>query len=141
MATWPKLPVMSQGGHNTRSADAQAGTVLNMCVQVTDAKSARLHLMAGSQLEEVTMDALRRIALGMSGYPGLSEAVVGAFRAIAYLIDEIHQKEQATVITDLVEKSLEVVLGHATARVTAMEEALNALVVVAKSTTEAMEDF
>ena len=100
--------------------------------------------MAGSYLEEETemmMDVLRWIALGMSGYPGLSEAVVGAFQAIAYLIDEIHQKEQATVITDLVEKSLEVVLGHATDQVTVMEEASNALVVATKSTVETMEDF
>jgi hypothetical protein len=111
----PSPPVTA--ARNTRATTA---TVLKTRDEITkiagmevkDAASARAHLMSGAYIVkgvETSMDMLSTIALQLSQMQKLPKPAMEAFRALAFLIDEAHQKQLLGTMTYLVEKSLDTV--------------------------------
>ena len=104
-------------------------------MEVKDAESARAYLMHGAYVvegAETSMDMLSTVALQ------LPKPVMEAFQALAFLIDDAHQKQFRGMMTDLVEKSLDTMLGHA--KLT-MEEVSDNLLSAAISATNTMDEF
>ncbi|KAF8805088.1 hypothetical protein BYT27DRAFT_7105687, partial [Phlegmacium glaucopus] len=109
--------------------------------EVKDAETARAYLMNGAYIiegAETTMEMLSTVALQLSQMQKIPKPAMEAFRALAFLIDEAHQKQLVGMMSDLVEKSLNTVLGCAKSD---MEEASGNLVAAAISATNTMEEF
>jgi hypothetical protein len=68
----------------------------------------------------------------------IAEPAMEAFRALALLIDDTHQKQFVGAMTDLVEKSLDTTIGHT--KMT-MEEVSDILLSAAISATNTMDEF
>jgi hypothetical protein len=106
-------------------------------MEVKDAESARAYLMHGAYVvegAETSMDMLSTVALQLSQMQKLLKPAMEAFRALAFLIDDAHQKQFGGMMTDLVEKSLDTMLGRAKST---MEEASDNLL----SATNTMDEF
>jgi transcriptional regulator with AAA-type ATPase domain len=106
-------------------------------MEVKDAESARVYLMHGAYVvegAETSMDMLSTVALQLSQMQKLPKPAMEAFRALAFLIDDAHQKQLVGMMTDLVEKSLDTMLGRAKST---MEEASDNLL----SATNTMDEF
>jgi hypothetical protein len=110
-------------------------------MEVKDVESARAYLMHGAYVvkgAETSMDMLSTVALQLSQMQKLPKPAMEAFRALASLIDDAHQKQFVGVMTDLVEKSLDTMLGRAKST---MEEASDNLLSAAISATNTMDEF
>ena len=110
-------------------------------MEVKDAESARAYLMHGAYMvegAETSMDMLSTVALQLSQMQKLPKFAMEAFRALAFLIDDAHQKQFGGMMTDLVEKSLDTMLGHAKST---LEEASDNLSSAAISATNTMDEF
>jgi len=110
-------------------------------MEVKDAESARAYLMHGAYMvegAETGMDMLSTVALQPSQMQKLPKPAMEAFRALAFLIDDAHQKQFGGMMTDLVEKSLDTMLGRAKST---MEEASDNLLSAAISATNTMDEF
>lgn len=110
-------------------------------MEVKDAETARAYLMNGAYViegAETNVEMLSTVALQLSQMQKLPKPAMEAFRALAFLIDEAHQKQLAGMMSDLVEKSLNTVLGSAKSD---MEEATSNLLSAAISATNTMEEF
>jgi hypothetical protein len=101
-------------------------------MEVKDAKTARAYLMNGAYViegAETNLEMLSTVALQLSQMQKLPKSMMEAFRALAFLIDEAHQKQLVGMMLDLVEKSLNTVLGSAKSD---MEEAMGNLLSAAR---------
>jgi hypothetical protein len=110
-------------------------------MEVKDVESVRAYLMLGAYVvegAETSMDMLSTVALQLSQMQKLPKPAMEAFRALAFLIDDAHQKQLGGMLTDLVEKSLDTTLGRAKS---AMEEATDNLLSAAISATNTMDEF
>jgi hypothetical protein len=110
-------------------------------MEVKDAETVRAYLMNGAYViegAETNLEMLSTVVLQLSQMQKLPKSVMEAFRALAFLIDEAHQKQLVGMMSDLVEKSLNTVLGSAKLD---MEEATCNLRSAAISATNTMEEF
>ena len=110
-------------------------------MEVMDAVSARAYLMHGAYIvegAETSLDTLSTIALQLSQMTKLPKPAMEAFWALAFLIDDAQQKQLMGMMSDLVEKSLDTMLGRT--KVT-MEEATYNLLSTVISTTNTMDKF
>ncbi|KAF8800489.1 hypothetical protein BYT27DRAFT_7200088 [Phlegmacium glaucopus] len=110
-------------------------------MEVKDAETARAYLMNGAYViegAETNMEMLSTIALQLSQMQKLPKPGMEAFRALAFLIDEAHQKHLLGTITDLVEKTIITVMGSTKSD---MEEASEKLLSAATSATNTMDEF
>jgi hypothetical protein len=140
----PSPPVMA--ACNTRASAAltpktQDEITKMLGMEVKDVETARAYLMHGAYVvegAETSMDMLSTVALQLSQMQKLPKPATEAFRALAFLIDDAHQKQFVGARTDLVEKSLDTILGHAKST---MEEASDNLLSAAISATNTMDEF
>jgi hypothetical protein len=110
-------------------------------MEVKDVESVRAYLMHGAYVvegAETSMDMLSTVALQLSQMQKLLKPAMEAFRALAFLIDDAHQKQFVGVMTDLVEKSLDTTIENTKST---MEEVLDILLSAAISTTNTMDEF
>ena len=110
-------------------------------MEVKDVESVRVYLMHGAYMvegAESSLDMLSTIALQLSQMQKLLKPAMEAFQALAFLIDNAHQKQFMGVMTDLVEKSLDTMLGCT--KLT-MEEASDNLLLAVLSATNTMDEF
>ena len=110
-------------------------------MEIKDMELVRAYLMHGAYMvegAETNMDMLSTIMLQLSQMQKLLKPVMEAFQALAFLIDDAHQKQFMEVMTDLVEKSLNTMLGCAKST---MEEASDNLLLAALSATNTMDEF
>jgi hypothetical protein len=140
----PSPPVMA--ACNTRASAAlmpktQDEITKMSGMEVKDVESARAYLMHGAYVvegAETGMDMLSTVALQLSQMQKLPKPAMEAFRALAFLIDDAHQKQFGGMMTDLVEQLLDTILGRA--KLT-MEEASDNLLSAAISATNTMDEF
>ena len=110
-------------------------------MEVKDTVSVRVYLMNGAYVVEGadnSMDMLSIVALQLSQMQKLLKPAMEAFRALAFLINDAHQKQLVGMMTDLVEKSLDTMLGHAKLM---MEKVSDNLLSAAVSATNTMAEF
>ena len=84
---------------------------------VTDPLSAMEYLISGdfkSEDEELTLDFLSIIAMQMSHRPKLSTFQASdSFKALAYLILDLHEKRTMEAITDVIAKAVSLAMKRA----------------------------
>ena len=110
-------------------------------MEVKNVESVRAYLMHGAYMVEgveTSMDMLSMVALQLFQMQKLLKPVMEAFQALAFLIDNAHQKQFVGMMTDLVEKLLDTMLGCT--KLT-MEEASNNLLSAVIFATNMMDEF
>ena len=104
--------------HSTRATSAlmpkmQDKITKMLGMEVKDAVSVRAYLMNRAYVvegAENSMDMLSMVVLQLFQMQKLPKPVMEAFQALAFLIDNAHQKQLVGMMMDLVEKSLDTML-------------------------------
>ena len=110
-------------------------------MEVKDTETARAYLMNRAYMiegAETNIEMLSTVALQLSQMQKLPKPTMEAFRALAFLIDEAHQKQLVKMMSVVVEKSLDTILGNAKLD---MEEVTGNLLSAVISATNTMEEF
>ncbi|KAF8231878.1 hypothetical protein L208DRAFT_1274819 [Tricholoma matsutake] len=110
-------------------------------MDVRDAETVRAHLLIGAFMVEgmeTSMGMLSTVMLQLSQMLKLTKPAIEAFRALAFLIEEVSQKQIAGMITDHIEKLLDTMLGRVK---TTLEEVMSDLSSAAISATNTMDEF
>jgi len=108
-------------------------------MEVKDAETARTYLMNRAYViegAETNIEMLSTVTLQLSQMQKLLKSAMEAFQALAFLIDRAHQKQFIGMMSDIVEKSLDTVLGNAKLD---MEEVMGNLLSVVISATNTVD--
>jgi len=108
-------------------------------MEVKDAETARTYLMNRAYViegAETNIEMLSTVTLQLSQMQKLLKPAMQAFQALAFLIDRAHQKQFIGMMSDIVEKSLDTVLGNAKLD---MEEVMGNLLSVVISATNTVD--